>query len=42
MYVDRQGEVSGEIRLAKGWFALGQEVGNYRLDFFFLNTEVDA
>lgn len=25
-YVDRPGEVTGEIRLVKGWFAIGQEV----------------
>lgn len=27
-YVDRPGEVSGEIRLVKGWFGIGQEVRN--------------
>jgi len=25
-YVKRPGEICGEIRLVKGWFAIGQEV----------------
>ena len=25
-YIERPGEVSGEIRVVKGWFAIGQEV----------------
>ena len=25
-YVERPGEVSGELRVVKGWFAIGQEV----------------
>jgi hypothetical protein len=25
-YVERHGEVSGEIRIVKGWFGIGQEV----------------
>ena len=27
-YVKRLGEVCGEIRLVKGWFRIGQEVGD--------------
>ena len=25
-YVEREGEIMGEVRLVKGWFGIGQEV----------------
>ena len=31
-YVDRPGEVCGEVRLVKGWFAIGGEVCSQLLD----------
>lgn len=31
-YVDRPGEVCGEVRLVKGWFGIGQEVSIRTLD----------
>ena len=28
-YANRPGEISGELRLVKGWFGIGQEVSNF-------------
>ena len=33
-YIERPGEVCGEIRLVKGWFAIGQEVCNHPFDLY--------
>jgi hypothetical protein len=32
VYIERPGEVAGEVRLAKGWFALGKEVSLFLFD----------
>ena len=33
-YIECPGEVSGEIRVVKGWFAIGQEV--WAFDIYFI------
>jgi hypothetical protein len=31
-YIERPGEICGELRLVKGWFGIGQEVSHHNLD----------
>lgn len=37
VYVDRPGEVTGEIRLVRSWFAIGQEVSFVMCSYYLLD-----